>query len=94
MAADVVTPFDRGLEQPRRPHRAEERHRRRRAAFVLRIGRAHSPAAKLDGAVDYFRATAKDHAVDQAQATASLERLERILIDAADALAKTIRRQR
>lgn len=94
MVAELVTPMDRGLEPVRRPHRAEERHRRRRAAFVIRIGRAHSPAAKLDSAVDYFRATAKDHAVDQAQATAAFERLERVLIDAADALAKTIRRQR
>lgn len=94
MAADVVTPFDRGLEPKRRPFRAGDRAKKRRAAFVLRFGRAHSPADKLSAATDYFRGTATDHRVDQTQATDAFEQITRLLIDRADALNKTIRRTR
>lgn len=94
MAADVVTPFDRGLEPPRRPHRAGERVKRRRLHFITRIGRAQSTDDKLVAAVDYFRATSKDHAVDPVKAAASTEQLWRALVDHADQLAKTVRRNR
>ena len=94
MVAEVMNPLDRGLEPPRKPLRATERHNRRRALFVARMGRATTPDDKLVAAIDYLRGTAKDHAVDHDQAETTLEHLTRALIDAADNLAKTIRRQR
>lgn len=93
MVAEVVT-LDRGLEPPRKPNRAVERAKRRRAYFVIRIGRAKTPDDKLVAAIDYLRATAKDHAVDQGLTETTLEHLTRVFIDAADALTKSIRRHR
>lgn len=94
MVAELVNPMDRGLEPQRKPHRAEERARRRRAAFVARFSRAKTPGDKLDVAVDYFRATAKDHSIDQAAATTAMDQQARALIDRADQLTKTLRRNR
>lgn len=93
MVAELVTPLDRGLE-PRRPSRTEGRLKRRRDWFVLKIGRAHTPDEKFTAAADYLRATAADHRVDRDQAETALEHLTRAAIDAADALAKSIRRHR
>lgn len=95
MAADVVTPFDRGLE----PHhgtltRAQQKAHKSRAAFVIRFARAHSPRAKFDAAADYLRGMANNPGVDHDQAQAGLEQLARLMIDRADQLAKTIRRNR
>ncbi|MFC5268487.1 hypothetical protein ACFPJ1_40815 [Kribbella qitaiheensis] len=94
MAADVVTPFDRGLEPVRKPHRAEERTKKRRAAFIIRIGHSRTPVEKLNAAVDYFRATVMDPRVDQAQVGPHTDHLVQTLIAAADQLAKTVRRTR
>lgn len=94
MVAEVMNPLDRGLPPSRRPFRSEARAKKRRAHFVIRIGHARTADDKLTSAVDYLRATAKDHAVDHDQAETTLEHLTRTLIDAADQLAKTIRRQR
>ena len=94
MVAELVTPLDRGLEPPRKPFRGEDRAKKRRALFVLRIGRAHTPSDKFNAAVDYLRGMAMDPKVDRQQAETTLEHLTRSLIDAGDSLAKTIRRHR
>ena len=94
MVAELVTPLDRGIEPHRKPLRSEDRAKKRRTLFVIRIGRAHTPRDKFNAAVDYLRGMAKDSAVDREQAETALEHLTRVLIDAGDNLAKTIRRQR
>ena len=94
MAADVVTPFDRGLEPQRKPFKAEERAKKRRLHFITRIGRSRTPVEKLAAASDYLRATVMDPRVDQVKVSAEADRLTHLLIVAADQLAKTIRRSR
>lgn len=94
MAAEVVEPMDRGLEPVRRPFRAEQRAKSRRSLYVVRIGRSQSSADKLNTAIDLFRATAKDPGVDRADADRARDGLTRALIEASDALTKTIRRHR
>jgi len=94
MAADTVTPFDRGLEPKRRPFRAQNRADRRRAAFVVRISHARTPAEKLSIAFDYFRGTVTDHRIDDAAKAAACDDLVHHLIERADHLTKTLRRNR
>lgn len=94
MAADTVTPFDRGLQPQRKPFRAEERAKRRHTHFILRIGRAKTSEMKLDAAVDYFRAAAADHRVDPAQISTQTDHLVQALVVAADKLGQTVRRTR
>lgn len=94
MAADTMIPMDRGLEPQRKPFRALQRAARRRAWFVERIARAKTPEAKLDAAVDLLRATVADRKIDPAQAATVSEQVVRYLVEAADQLTKTIRRDR
>lgn len=94
MAADVVTPLDRGLEPDRRPFRGEQRAQRRRSWFIERIGRAKTTEAKVDAAIDLFRATAGDRKIDPVVASAVSEQVVQHLLAASDQIAKTIRRTR
>lgn len=94
MTADVVTPFDRGLEPSRRPFRGEQRAQRRRAWFIERIGRAKTPEAKVDAAIDLFRATACDRKIDPVAAAAVSDQVVQYLLSASDQIAKTLRRTR
>lgn len=93
MAAEIVD-FDRGLEPQHKPFRAERRAKQRHDAYILRIGRSRTPGDKFNSAADFFRAMAKDPAVDHAAADHALNTLTHALVEAADALAKTIRRHR
>lgn len=95
MVAELVTPFDRGLDpQHTSLTRAQQKAQKSRAAFVIRFARAHSARAKFDVAVDYLRGMTNNASVDRDQAEAALERLARLSMDTADDLAKTIRRHR
>jgi hypothetical protein len=94
MVAELMTPLDRGLEQPRKPFRAEERAKKRRDHFILRIGRAKTPADKVAAAVDYLRAAMADHRVDPVEIVTQTDHVTHALINAADQLAKTVRRNR
>jgi hypothetical protein len=95
MVAEVVTPFDRGLDpQHSNLTRAQQKAQKSRAAFVIRFGRAHSPRDKFDVAADYLRGVVNISRVDRDESEAALEQLARAMIDRADALAKTIRRHR
>jgi hypothetical protein len=91
MAAEVVTPFDRGPE----PKRGEKSHSRRRLEFIgRRMPKAHTSREKLDVALDYYRAVVADHRVNQIKAGIATEHLADRLIASADQLANTIRRNR
>lgn len=92
MAADVMTPMDAGLEP--KPSRDETRFGRRRLLMVRRMARAVTPMEKLVVALDYFRATAHDHAVRYEDATRTTDSLTQLLLDKADQLAKPRRRNR
>jgi ribosomal 50S subunit-associated protein YjgA (DUF615 family) len=93
MAAEVVVPFDRG--QDREPTRGEKAQKRRRLEYIGRqMAQASTPSQKLNVAIDYFRATAADHRVNQAKADIATEHLADRLIASADQLAATIRRNR
>jgi hypothetical protein len=95
MVAELVTPLDRGLEPQPKPRRRDERLKRRRDWFIVkRMGRAKTGDEKFAAAADYLRAMATDHRADRVEADTTLEHLTRTLIDAADALAKSIRRHR
>jgi len=91
MAAEVVQ-----FERPEpKPTRAENAHKKRRLEIIgKRMATASSPREKLDVALDYFRATAADHHVNQAKAGIATEHLADRLIASADQLANTIRRNR
>ena len=92
MAAEVVQ-FERP-EDPK-PTRAENAHKKRRLEIIgKRMAKARTPREKLDVALDYFRATAADHHVNQAKAGIATEHLADRLIASADQLANTIRRTR
>ena len=93
MAAEVVVPFGRPVDEERELNRAERRAAKRRTLFVVRFGQATTPRDKLDAAIDYYRGTAKDHRVNQAKATIATEHLAERLIASADQLAKTITRR-
>lgn len=90
--AEFVGPVDRGLESARQPLKYLERAKRRRDRFIVRIARARTPGDKLNSAMDYFRATAKDPKVDPVKAAVATEHLAERLIDAGDQLARTMRR--
>jgi hypothetical protein len=92
MAADVMTPMDVGIEP--KPSRAETRFGRRRILMVRRMAKASTPMEKLIVALDYFRATAHDHAVKYEDAAATTDSLTQMLLDKADQLAKPRRRNR
>lgn len=95
MVAELVTPMDRGLDpQHSNLTRAQQKAQKSRAAFVIRFGRAHSARDKFDVAADYLRGIVNNPRVDRDQAEDALEQLGRLMIDRADALAKTIRRHR
>ena len=94
MVAELVNPLDRGLEPEPKVFRFTKRFARRRDHTNRRLGQAQSPRVKFEIAVDHFRATAKDDAVDREKADTAYEQLMWTLIHAAEALEKTIRRHR
>lgn len=95
MAAEVVTPFDRGGRDEEELSRREERLERRRVEFIgKRMARAHTSREKLNVALDYFRAMTADYCVDAVKAGIATEHLADRLIASADQLANTIRRSR
>jgi hypothetical protein len=92
MAAEVVQ-FERPDE--REPQRAEKAHARRRTEILIkRMATAQTPRERLDVALDYFRATAANHHVNQAKADIAIDHHADRLIASADQLANTIRRTR
>lgn len=93
MAAEIIE-LDRGLEPQSKPFRAERRYKQRRDLYVLRIGRSRDRRDKFNHALDLFRAMAKDPSVDHAAADNALAALTQTLVEASDALAKTLRRHR
>lgn len=92
MAADVMTPMDRGLEP--KPSRDETRFQRRRILMVRRMARAVTPLERFVVALDYFRATVLDKAVRYEDASTATDSLTQLLLDRADQLAKPRRRNR
>ncbi|HEY2086227.1 MAG TPA: hypothetical protein VGH54_09410 [Mycobacterium sp.] len=95
MAADTVTPLDRGLDPHQvRLSRLQQKAKKSRAAFVIKFARAHSAREKFDIAADYMRSITNNPGVEHSQAQDALEQLARLMIDRTDQLAKTIRRIR
>lgn len=94
MAAEVVVPFGRPVDDEREQSRAEKRHTRRRRAFVQAHGEATSPREKLEAALDYFRSVTADHRVNPVKAGIATEHLADQFVSAADQLAKTVGRKR
>jgi hypothetical protein len=94
MAAEVVVPFGRPVDEERELNRAERRHTRRRISFVGKFGVATTPREKLEAALDYFRSVTADTRVNPVKAGIATEHLADQLIASADQLAKTVGRKR
>lgn len=93
MVAELVN--YNATEPERKPFKAEERAKRRRAEHIgKRYAEAQTPRQRYDVAIGYFTATIADGRVDQAVVAVALERLARILIDQTEQLTQTLRRYR
>lgn len=78
--------------RPRR-FRAAERLQKRRDWFIGRIGNARSGGEKVSAAAGYVTGMLADPRVDRTAADTTADHVARVLMDAGDSLAKTVRRR-